>query len=80
MSSSIVIAKTKITKNGRISLNRFAMANLGLKEGDSLGVYVEEEEGNKKVLVLVKLASDADDEIPAVSGRKAAKAKTKEKR
>lgn len=79
MASSIVVAKSKITKNGRISLNRYAMANLGLKEGDSVGIYVEEEEDNRKVLVLVKLESDSDDEIPAESGRKAVEAKTKEK-
>lgn len=79
MTFSTVVAKTKITRNGRISLNRYAMANLGLREGDSVGVYVEEED-NRKVLVLVKIDSDSDDEIPAESGRKAAKAKTKEKR
>ena len=55
------------------------MANLGLKEGDSVGVYVEEED-NRKVLVLVKLGADSDGEIPAESGRKAIKAKMKEKR
>lgn len=80
MASSTVVAKSKITKNGRISLNRYAMANLGLKEGDSVGIYVEEEEDNRKVLVLVKLECDSDDEIPAESGRKAAKVKTKEKK
>lgn len=80
MAFSAVVAKTKITKNGRISLNRYAMANLGLKEGDSLGIYVEEEDDNTKVLVLVKLASDADDAMPAASGRKSTKANSKEKR
>lgn len=74
MASSTVVAKSKITKNGRISLNRYAMANLGLKEGDSVGIYVDEGE-DKKVLVLVKLESDSDSEIPAESGRKTAKAK-----
>lgn len=76
MSSSTVVAKSKVTKNGRISLNRFAMANLGLEEGDSVGVYVEEGD-NAKVLVLVKLKPDSDDKIPAESGRKATKVKEK---